>query len=72
MTMTTIKSFLTVISIAIMGLMAGSCDKTPINGDLDGMWQLMRVEDNGTTIDVAATIFSVGKARSRDRKRLRI
>lgn len=55
MTMKTIKSFLAVISIAIMGLMAGSCDKTPINGDLDGMWQLMRVEDNGTTIDVAAT-----------------
>ena len=53
--MKTIKSFLAVISIAIMGLMAGSCDKTPINGDLDGMWQLMRVEDNGTTIDVAAT-----------------
>ena len=25
-------------------LTLGSCDKTPINGDLDGMWQLMSIQ----------------------------
>ncbi len=29
-----------------------SCDKLPKNGDLDGMWQLMTIERNGTTDDV--------------------
>lgn len=53
--MKTIKSFWAIISIAIAGLMAGSCDKTPINGDLDGMWQLMRIEENGTTTDISTT-----------------
>lgn len=25
-----------------------ACDKVPINGNLDGMWQLMAVQDNAT------------------------
>ena len=53
--MKTLKSFLAIISIAIAGLVTDSCDKTPINGNLDGMWQLMRVEDNGISTDVSTT-----------------
>jgi hypothetical protein len=29
-----------------------SCDKLPMNGDLDGMWQLMSVEMDGEVSDV--------------------
>ena len=29
-----------------------SCDKLPMNGDLDGMWQLMFVEKDGEVSDV--------------------
>ncbi len=29
-----------------------ACDKLPKNGDLDGMWQVMTIEHNGTTDDV--------------------
>lgn len=29
-----------------------ACDKLPKNGDLDGMWQLLTIEHNGTTDDV--------------------
>jgi len=53
--MKTIKSLLAIITIAISGFIMTGCDKTPINGDLDGMWQLMRVEDNGTSTDLSAT-----------------
>lgn len=32
--------------ISIVFLLA-ACDKVPINGNLDGMWQLMAIQDNG-------------------------
>ena len=33
--------------ILFLGLMFVACDKVYINGDLDGMWQLQRVERGG-------------------------
>lgn len=30
-------------------LLLAACDKVPINGNLDGMWQLMAIQDNGTS-----------------------
>lgn len=32
-----------------------SCDKLPMNGDLDGMWQLMSVEKDGEVSNVKST-----------------
>ena len=29
---------------ALLLLMAGACGKMPINGDLDGRWQIMKIE----------------------------
>ncbi|MBQ7494954.1 MAG: lipocalin-like domain-containing protein [Bacteroidaceae bacterium] len=33
-------------------LTLSSCDKTPVNGDLDGMWQLMTIQTPGRTLEV--------------------
>lgn len=46
-----IKAFLL---ICLMMFAASSCDKLPEDGDLDGMWQLMSVQQyaDGTTKDV--------------------
>ncbi len=44
--------FLLYILIMCSTLIA--CDKMPANGDLDGMWQVMQVEHNGVTKNVAA------------------
>jgi len=33
--------------ISLVFLLA-ACDKVPINGNLDGMWQLMAIQDNAT------------------------
>ena len=36
------------IAAAIVAAAAvGSCDKVPLNGDLDGMWQLMNIQPGG-------------------------
>lgn len=35
-------------------LVLTSCDKTPINGPLDGMWQLMSVETPAGVVDTKA------------------
>lgn len=32
----------------LIGFMLIACDKVPMNGDLDGMWQLMTIQDNVT------------------------
>lgn len=42
----------TIITILLLSL--GACSKAPINGDLDGMWQLLEIEhfdSNGQTIE---------------------
>ena len=35
--------------------LCGSCDKVPMNGDLDGMWQLMSIEKGGQVTNVKST-----------------
>ena len=42
-----------IILIGILLTLCG-CDKTPVNGDLDGMWQLMTIETPDSTADVQA------------------
>lgn len=37
---------LLIISIV---LLLAACDKVPMNGNLDGMWQLMAIQDNATS-----------------------
>lgn len=39
------KKFYFIISIVFILI---ACDKVPMNGNLDGMWQLMTIEDNTT------------------------
>jgi len=38
--------------ILIMCTALFSCDKMPANGDLDGMWQIMEIEEGGKTTDM--------------------
>lgn len=41
------------LSLSFLCLLAIlSCDKIPANGKLDGMWQVMMVEDDGTVTDM--------------------
>lgn len=41
------------LGISILCILAMfSCDKIPANGKLDGMWQVMSVEENGTVSDM--------------------
>ena len=42
-----------VLCLWLLALVAG-CDKAPMNGDLDGMWQLLREEKTDTLMDVKA------------------
>lgn len=44
------KLYLPLLLLALV--LVGSCDKTPINGDLDGMWQLMTEEKGDTLLNV--------------------
>lgn len=37
------------IIFALITTIFASCDKVPINGALDGQWQIMEMEENGTT-----------------------
>lgn len=39
-----IQKLLILIAVALSGLLNTACDKVPMNGDLDGMWQLMDIE----------------------------
>lgn len=44
--------------LASLSLLCGilsACDKMPMNGDLDGMWQLMSEERDSATTDLQAT-----------------
>lgn len=49
------------ISISVLLITLISCGKTPINGDLDGRWQLMKVEfhTNHVTVEPEFTYFDV-------------
>lgn len=49
------------ISILILLTLLISCGKTPINGDLDGRWQLMKVEfhTNNEMVEPEFTYFDV-------------
>lgn len=42
----------TIIFLAIITTLATSCDKVPVNGDLDGMWQVMSITHNGQVEEV--------------------
>ena len=37
--------------IMAMAMLFSTCDKVPINGDLDGMWQLMNIETPSQQVD---------------------
>lgn len=39
----------TLLCVLATAALLDACDKTPINGDLDGMWQLMTVQTPGHT-----------------------
>ena len=43
-----------ILIVLLSLILCVSCDKVPMNGDLDGMWQLMRVEDENGAKDVKA------------------
>lgn len=49
------RSLLYIIVSTILIACFSSCDKMPMNGDLDGMWQLMSEETTDTTIDLKST-----------------
>ena len=40
-TMNTMKRYITAV---LLVLMVSACGKMPINGDLDGRWQIMKIE----------------------------
>lgn len=44
------KNIIYIILAAAIGLIAASCRETPINGNLDGQWQIMTVEGRGDSI----------------------
>lgn len=39
-----IQKLLVLIALILSGQLYTACDKMPMNGDLDGMWQLMNIE----------------------------
>lgn len=41
-----------VLSIFLILILCVSCDKVPMNGDLDGMWQLMSIEEGGVVTNI--------------------
>lgn len=41
------KSVVGIFLACMLALMAGSCSKMPVNGKLDGQWQLMSIESEG-------------------------
>lgn len=48
-------SLLCIITIILLLTSISSCDKMPMNGDLDGMWQLMSEETADSTTDLKST-----------------
>ena len=42
------------ISLLVLLLLLTSCDKVPINGDLDGLWQLMSIQQGDDVRDTKA------------------
>lgn len=46
------KNILYTLYIYLVCLAICSCDKLPKNGDLDGMWQVLTIEHNGTTDNI--------------------
>ena len=45
--------------ILFLALMFVACDKVYINGDLDGMWQLQRVERGGAISLIVSPAFTI-------------
>jgi len=41
--------------MVLLGGCLSACDKMPMNGDLDGMWQLMSEENDSTAADLKST-----------------
>ena len=41
--------------LSLFTLLLNSCDKVPINGDLDGLWQLTTIQTPESTRDVKST-----------------
>lgn len=42
------------ITIVLIAIVIAGCDKVPVNGDLDGLWQLMEIKQGEQTIDKKA------------------
>lgn len=51
------KSIFSVLTTAIILLVASSCQKSPINGDLDGQWQVLDVTPEPEKADIDATLY---------------
>lgn len=45
---------LTCIAVVVFATMTGSCRKAPINGKLDGLWQIMKIEYLADGTDVTS------------------
>lgn len=52
--MKTIKLRALPLIILFLSVLLSGCDKLPANGDLDGLWQLMSVQQGGKTVDKKA------------------
>ena len=46
--MDTMKRYIIAV---LLVLIVSACGKTPINGDLDGRWQIMKIEYNNSDND---------------------
>lgn len=47
-----------IVVLSIVGIVGSSCRVRPINGDLDGHWQLMIVETPHSTINPQSTYYA--------------
>lgn len=52
--MKTIRRRALPLIILLLSVLFSGCDKLPENGDLDGLWQLMSIQNGGTTTDMKA------------------
>lgn len=49
------KKYILLIFIVLISIT--SCQKASINGDLDGMWQLMKIEKKDTPVEVPVQLY---------------
>lgn len=47
----------TVMTVLLLSVMMSCCQKAPINGDLDGMWQVMQVDPEPAYKPINARIY---------------